>query len=442
MRFFSVFVLFFICFAVAAATRTLASSSSHDDDSALIESENVDQSEEAFTDRAFVEHMVDADIEAATDAQIDAELEADAQAEAEMEAEAEAEAEVDAEAEVEAEAEAEAQVQIIPAHVPGSYNFTFAKDIMKLNAINDCGAAKVNAWDCKLCAFASTAGFHTRTTFENPKKNTFGYVGVMPTQDKKAVIVVSFRGTEKTSMKNWLTNLNFGKDPFPGLATSIQVHQGFLGAYLDVQSQVLNAITKAQKACQDCRILLTGHSLGGALATIAAADLAVRKIGVDKLSLYTYGSPRVGNDAFATWFNTQVKDSFRVTHADDAVIHVPFDNMGFTHIGLNVHYPKPFVFNTNLDNQRFCGLGESNKSCQSKGIGFNIFKIGSAVSQHLKYLDVDCGCGDDNLAAFRFKQNKNLQNEFVLVIAQLAGIDTKDLSLQQVKEKLAQLNCH
>ncbi len=65
--------------------------------------------------------------------------------------------------------------------------------------------------------------------------------------------------------------MNFGKDPFPGLPTTVQVHQGFLGAYRDVQSQVLAAVQKANLACPDCRILLTGHSLGGALATIAAA---------------------------------------------------------------------------------------------------------------------------------------------------------------------------
>lgn len=443
MRFFSVFVLFFICYFVAAATRTIASSSHDEADvaSVLLESEPLEDVPSAnaaaseFTDRAFVENTVDADIEAATDAQIDAEVEADAQAEAEAEAEVDAEAEVEAEAEAEAEVDAESG--IFPVPTPGTYNFGLAKDAMRMNAINDCGADNVQNWNCKLCNFASTRGFNSRSTFANPNKNTFGFVGIMPTDNNgKPIIFVSFRGTEKTSVKNWLTNLNIGKDPFPGLPTNVQVHQGFLGAYKDVQAQVLAAIAKANTACPDCRILLTGHSLGGSLATIAAADLITKKYAADRLSLYTFGSPRVGNDVFVTWFNGLLKDSFRITHADDAVIHVPFENMGFTHVGFNIHYPNAFKFANDAANQRFCGWLETDKNCQSKGIGFNIFKIGDAISQHLKYLDVNCGCGDDNINAFRFKQAKGLAKETILAVATLAGIKTDGLSLEQIKIEL------
>lgn len=266
----------------------------------------------------------------------------------------------------------------------------------------------------------------------------------MPTKGKDGkatgnVIVLTFRGTESSSIKNWLTNLDFGKDPFPGLPSNHQVHQGFLGAYKDVKSQVFAALNAAVKQCANCRIILTGHSLGGALATIAAADLIVNKYAGSRLSLYTYGSPRVGNVEFVTWFNNQIKDSFRVTHADDAVTHVPLDSMGYTHVGFNVHYPNPFKFSASAADQKFCGWTEANTACQSKGIGFNIFKIGEAIKQHLTYLGLDCGCIDENIAAFRFKQAK-LQNDYLSIVAQLAGVDTTNLSVEQIKEKLSHIN--
>lgn len=58
---------------------------------------------------------------------------------------------------------------------------------------------------------------------------------------------------------------------------------------------------------------LTGHSLGGAMATLAAAWLAERKIPFS--GAYTFGQPRVGDDNFQVAFDTKLKDfsSFKTT---------------------------------------------------------------------------------------------------------------------------------
>jgi hypothetical protein len=73
-------------------------------------------------------------------------------------------------------------------------------------------------------------------------------------------------------------------------------------------------------------IVFTGHSLGGALATLAALDVSRREwleTYKPRLKMYNFGSPRVGNGEFAADFNRHVPDAWRVVNADDAVATIP-----------------------------------------------------------------------------------------------------------------------
>lgn len=75
----------------------------------------------------------------------------------------------------------------------------------------------------------------------------------------------------------------------------------------------------------DYNIWITGHSLGGAVASIASARLLydgiIRK---DKTALYTFGMPRVGDRQYALEHNRLLNNSWRVVHRADPVPHVPF----------------------------------------------------------------------------------------------------------------------
>src|SRR5262249_13938988 len=80
---------------------------------------------------------------------------------------------------------------------------------------------------------------------------------------------------------------------------------------------------------------LAGHSLGGALATLAAAHL-----GRDAVQgLYTYGCPRVGDAAFAAVLPR--RSHFRFVHRDDWVTTVPPDLLGYVHAGTRQPVPGP-----------------------------------------------------------------------------------------------------
>ena len=137
------------------------------------------------------------------------------------------------------------------------------------------------------------------------------------------LIVVVFRGTK--SRTDWMNNLDFAL--IPGSAAGWinesqgRVHRGFFTALNSVWGQVTRAIEQFQTQGQP--LWFTGHSLGGALATLAVAkSILVEPRPV--AGLYTFGSPRVGDRVFAQNFNSQFKgQSFRLVNNTDIVTLVP-----------------------------------------------------------------------------------------------------------------------
>jgi len=132
----------------------------------------------------------------------------------------------------------------------------------------------------------------------------------------KPFIVVAFRGT--SDLKDWLTNLDAGLTRWP---QGGQIHQGFKKALDTVWNQVANEVRRLRGPKFYC-----GHSLGGALATLAASRLPPD-------ALYTYGSPRVGNRNFAR--SLQKLAVYRIVNHRDLVTTVPPPGpiFKYTHVG-------------------------------------------------------------------------------------------------------------
>jgi len=105
--------------------------------------------------------------------------------------------------------------------------------------------------------------------------------------------VLAFRGT--ASFRDWLTDFDAGMVSYH----TGRIHGGFRKALNDVWDDVFECI---QEFCDEGKPLwVTGHSLGGALATLAVDRLL--RADFEIKGLYTYGQPRVGNKQFAEYFD-------------------------------------------------------------------------------------------------------------------------------------------
>lgn len=149
--------------------------------------------------------------------------------------------------------------------------------------------------------------------------------------DSKKVIL-AFRGTEPDVIEDWITDANIRWTSGPGG----KVHRGFIHALTDVWNEIEDELEKLRDNEQT--IWITGHSLGGALATLAAASLEFRNQPVNISGLYTFGSPRVGSREFASQFDNNCKTkTFRFVNNNDVVTRVP-TGFRFSHVGTMMYF--------------------------------------------------------------------------------------------------------
>lgn len=126
--------------------------------------------------------------------------------------------------------------------------------------------------------------------------------------------MIAFRGTQSTQWQDLFDDARFVLTPWQGPSGG-QVHSGFSTAFERIRPRLEEAI--AQRA-KDLPLWITGHSLGGALAVLAADTLR------NVQGVYTAGCPRVGNQVFARHFGQRVAErSFRYVNDTDVVTHVP-----------------------------------------------------------------------------------------------------------------------
>lgn len=159
-------------------------------------------------------------------------------------------------------------------------------------------------------------------------------------------LIVSFRGTVTTV--NIKTDLAIQLVPCilscsSHQLESTQVHSGFLDAYKTVGGEIVTVLQELMiemGGSDQVQVYCTGHSLGGALATLAALDLTLQ---LDTtVVMYNFGSPRVGNHKFADFYNSQVPKSFRIVNDGDVVVGGPkhggsiVPGQRYKHIGIYV----------------------------------------------------------------------------------------------------------
>ncbi|MBB5321904.1 lipase family protein [Marinobacter oulmenensis] len=123
-------------------------------------------------------------------------------------------------------------------------------------------------------------------------------------------VVLSFRGTEPTELKDIKADANA---VLTKCVTEGKVHSGFHQAYNSIEMEIIQSL----EDFNNLPLFITGHSLGGALATIAAKR--INHIG-GNAACYTFGAPRVSDDH---WLMTMKTPIYRVVNSSDGVTMVP-----------------------------------------------------------------------------------------------------------------------
>jgi hypothetical protein len=139
--------------------------------------------------------------------------------------------------------------------------------------------------------------------------------------------VVTIRGTEGTL--EWIHDAEFLTVPCPFLIGAGRTEDGFTAMYNSLRTgaapdspTVARGIGSLTFPRAVTSVTVCGHSLGGALATLLALDLAANTVFSHPV-VYTYGSPRTGNPLFASTFNQVVTQSYRVENRLDIVPKLP-----------------------------------------------------------------------------------------------------------------------
>ena len=153
---------------------------------------------------------------------------------------------------------------------------------------------------------------------------------------RDGIAILAFRGTRVVAFPDILRkapidfqdlttdfSIALMKHPKRGL-----VHAGFFGAYTRfwaIHGKEILDLTAHRS------LFVTGHSLGAAIATVAARDLELVR------ALYTFGSPRVGDAEFQAGFIDIGLPVYRFVHEYDLVATVPLEEMNYRHVGDMLH---------------------------------------------------------------------------------------------------------
>ncbi len=146
-------------------------------------------------------------------------------------------------------------------------------------------------------------------------------------------LCMAFRGTDE--WRDWLDNID-GRKANSEQAMFGDFHRGFYRSCNDVWDFLDEKYREERRKDREQGrlrpLFLTGHSLGGAMATVAAAKLVLEDRPFS--SVYTFGQPRVVKRSTAQFMNNECGEKyFRFQNNEDIVTRVPARLMGYSHVG-------------------------------------------------------------------------------------------------------------
>ncbi|KAJ7154478.1 alpha/beta-hydrolase [Mycena filopes] len=190
-------------------------------------------------------------------------------------------------------------------------------------------------------------------------------------------LVVAHEGTDASNILSILNDAQFGLVPlnetrFPATAgKNITVHSGFQATFERTADSLLAGIMAGLASTGATKVLVTGHSLGAALATMTGALLKASLPSSVAVEVSGFGLPRGGNQAWADFLDATGGVSF-MSNQNDPVPTVPPKFLGFQHTAGEIH-----IVDDTQQNFVACP-GQDNANCAT---GNNVLKV--SVGDHL-----------------------------------------------------------
>ena len=148
----------------------------------------------------------------------------------------------------------------------------------------------------------------------NNETHTDGFTGTI-----NDTFIIRFNGTDFIDWKDIKTDFWFCKKkvPYDNYDSSIRVHTGLIDAYKSIRLELHQRYKNSEKN----KIFISGHSLGGALTTLAAVDFQYNF--KPELEAVAFASLRIGNPSFVKSFNKRVPQFLNVINGQDLVTKLP-----------------------------------------------------------------------------------------------------------------------
>lgn len=255
-------------------------------------------------------------------------------------------------------------------NVTSAYDSHLAHVAVNISQATYC-MTQTSKWDCITC---DSQNSYDNILIQNGEQVIFGY------NTEYKTIFVSFRGSE--NIQNWISNIQVSQIT-PYQDTNIAVEKGFYNLFYSLQPKIYNIIDKLVAKYNTKQLLLTGHSLGAALATLNAFDILYYQRNYNISSVITFGSPRVGNIHFAQLFESYNIYTNRITHYYDIVPHIPEEFLNYRHISQEVWYNEPNTKYTLCNDDNGIEDDSCSDSCSPTKC--------TSTSDHLDYLQIKMG---------------------------------------------------
>ncbi|EGT40712.1 hypothetical protein CAEBREN_10632 [Caenorhabditis brenneri] len=315
------------------------------------------------------------------------------------------------------ESEAEQFLNLAAAAYADSSEFVLTK-FEKL-AQNKFRSGNVTARQSCIDISFPTEDFHVLMVMSTPcDKRGNQCQAFIAISDSTNQVIISFRGTN--SGGQLLSEFGDGLEDYVPYTevdgSNNTVHVGHVNVYfLNAMSQMWDDMVEPSIVSRrDYKYLLTGHSLGGAMATLTAFRISFRQFS-SKIKVHTFGEPRVGDIVFASYFTVScsaieilkclktflckitnltskssryfqdmVPYAFRVVHNTDPIPHLPplsVDNE--TSPGMPYHHPREIWYNDDFSSYVLCSdVNGEDWSCSDKKRFWNYGSKGAYRHTH------------------------------------------------------------